>query len=85
MSTVIDLHGRSFLTLADYSADELCYLIDLAARLKAAKSMGPKVRAACAFVEQTGGIAAIGSIAEIDRLLSGEAGTTVALAAAPTT
>jgi carbamate kinase len=48
-------------------------------------SMGPKVRAACTFVEQTGGIAAIGSISEIDRLLSGEAGTTVALAAAPTT
>jgi carbamate kinase len=48
-------------------------------------SMGPKVRAACAFVEQTGGTAAIGSITDIDRLLRGEAGTTVALAAAPTT
>ena len=47
-------------------------------------SMGPKVRAACAFVEQTGGTAAIGSISEIDRLLRGETGTTVALAAAPT-
>jgi carbamate kinase len=48
-------------------------------------SMGPKVRAACTFVEQTGGIAAIGSITEIDRLLRGETGTTVALAAAPAT
>src|SRR5262252_1921957 len=37
MSTVIDLHGRHFLTLADYSADEIRYLIDLAAELKAAK------------------------------------------------
>src|SRR5690349_458992 len=40
MSTVIDLHGRNFLTLADYSADELRYLIDLAAELKAAKKEG---------------------------------------------
>jgi ornithine carbamoyltransferase len=40
MSTVIDLHGRSFLTLADYSADEIRYLLDLAAALKAAKKEG---------------------------------------------
>jgi ornithine carbamoyltransferase len=40
MSTVIDLHGRSFLTLADYSADEIRYLLDLAAELKAAKQDG---------------------------------------------
>jgi ornithine carbamoyltransferase len=40
MSTVIDLHGRNFLTLADYSADELRYLLDLAADLKAAKKEG---------------------------------------------
>ena len=40
MSTVIDLHGRHFLTLADYSADEIRYLIDLAAELKAAKREG---------------------------------------------
>jgi ornithine carbamoyltransferase len=44
MSTVIDLHGRSFLTLADYSADELRYLIDLAAELKAAKKEGREER-----------------------------------------
>jgi carbamate kinase len=48
-------------------------------------SMGPKVRAACAFVEQTGGTAAIGSITDIEGLLRGETGTTVALAATPTT
>jgi carbamate kinase len=41
-------------------------------------SMGPKVRAACAFVEQTGGRAVIGSIADTQALLDGEAGTTVA-------
>jgi len=40
MSIVIDLHGRHFLTLADYSADELRYLLDLAADLKAAKKEG---------------------------------------------
>jgi ornithine carbamoyltransferase len=34
------LHGRHFLTLTDYSADEIRYLIDLAAELKAAKRAG---------------------------------------------
>src|SRR5215813_10325519 len=40
MSTVIDLRGRHFLTLADYSAEEITYLLDLAAELKAAKKEG---------------------------------------------
>jgi carbamate kinase len=44
----------------------------------AAGSMGPKVRAACSFVEETGGLAAIGSIEDTPALLRGEAGTTVA-------
>jgi carbamate kinase len=44
--------------------------------------MGPKVRAACSFVEQTGRIAAIGSINDTAALLRGETGTTVALDAA---
>ena len=44
----------------------------------AAGSMGPKVRAACWFVEQTGGLAAIGSIADTAALVRGEAGTVVA-------
>ena len=43
----------------------------------AAGSMGPKVRAACQFVEKTGGIAAIGSISDTPALLRGEAGTLV--------
>jgi carbamate kinase len=41
-------------------------------------SMGPKVRAACLFVEQTGGFAVIGSINDTQALLRGEAGTVVA-------
>jgi carbamate kinase len=43
----------------------------------AAGSMGPKVRAACAFAEETGGLAAIGSITDTPALLRGEAGTIV--------
>ena len=43
----------------------------------AAGSMGPKVRAACSFVEETGGVAAIGSISDTPALLRGEAGTLV--------
>ena len=48
----------------------------------AAGSMGPKVRAACSFVEETGGLAAIGSINDTPALLRGEAGTVVARDAA---
>lgn len=48
----------------------------------AAGSMGPKVRAACWFVQRTGGIAAIGSIDDTQALVRGEAGTRVALDAA---
>lgn len=40
-------------------------------------SMGPKVRAACRFVDQTGRRAAIGSLADIARLVAGTAGTQV--------
>jgi carbamate kinase len=45
-------------------------------------SMGPKVRAACEFVEQTGGRAVIGSIRDTPNLVRGEAGTVIALDAA---
>jgi ornithine carbamoyltransferase len=37
MRTAIDLRGRSVLTLGDFSAEEIAYLLDLAAELKAAK------------------------------------------------
>jgi ornithine carbamoyltransferase len=40
MSTAIDLRGRHLLTLNDYSRDEILYLIELAAELKAAKREG---------------------------------------------
>jgi carbamate kinase len=55
---------------------------ELAASEFAAGSMGPKVRAACEFVERTGKIAAIGSIGDTAALVSGEAGTIVTLEAA---
>jgi carbamate kinase len=48
----------------------------------AAGSMGPKVRAACSFVEETGGVAAIGSISDTPALLRGDAGTIVTREAA---
>ena len=37
MSTVIDLRGKHLLRLADYSPEEITYLVELAAELKAAK------------------------------------------------
>ena len=40
MATTIDLRGRHFLRLADFSPEEITYLIDLSAELKAAKSEG---------------------------------------------
>lgn len=43
----------------------------------AAGSMGPKVEAACRFVERTGGYAAIGAIDDAEALLAGKAGTRI--------
>ncbi len=40
-----------------------------------AGSMGPKVEAACAFARQSGKVAAIGALADLNRLLAGTAGT----------
>ncbi len=37
MSTTIDLHGRHLLALKDFSKEEILYLLDLAAELKAVK------------------------------------------------
>lgn len=42
-----------------------------------AGSMGPKVEAAIAFVEETGKSAAIGSLEEIERIVAGAAGTII--------
>ena len=44
-TTTPKLRGRHFLTLADFSADEITYLLDLAAELKAAKREGREERA----------------------------------------
>ena len=43
----------------------------------AAGSMGPKVEAACRFVTKTGKAAAIGALADLGRIIAGEAGTTI--------
>lgn len=46
-------------------------------------SMGPKVEAACRFVELTGGRAAIGALADLPRILAGDAGTVLHADRAP--
>jgi len=43
----------------------------------AAGSMGPKVEAACRFAMATGKPAAIGALSDLNRIIAGEAGTTV--------
>ena len=50
----------------------------LRARSLPAGSMGPKVEAACRFVEATGRIALIGRLGEASALLAGQAGTIIA-------
>jgi carbamate kinase len=89
-----DLHADALLIVTDvdavYSgwgtADQQAIRRATPSALEASEfaegSMGPKVRAACKFVEQTGGLAAIGSITDTEALLRGEAGTVVALDAA---
>ena len=42
-----------------------------------AGSMGPKVAAACEFATKTGNEAVIGSLADIDQIVAGTAGTRV--------
>jgi len=46
-----------------------------------AGSMGPKVEAACQFAERTGKAAAIGALADLPAIVTGQAGTTVSGAA----
>lgn len=50
---------------------------ELAACDFSAGSMGPKVQAACRFVERTGRRAVIGAIGRIDAMLAGTAGTEI--------
>jgi carbamate kinase len=56
---------------------------ELAGHKFAAGSMGPKVMAAARYVTKTGRRAAIGSLADITRIVAGEAGTNVVAQAAP--
>jgi carbamate kinase len=51
--------------------------LSLASYEFAAGSMGPKVQAACRFVAATGKSAAIGALADLGRIIAGEAGTTI--------
>lgn len=50
---------------------------DIAGLALPAGSMGPKVAAACAFASATGNEAVIGSLADIDTIVGGSAGTRV--------
>jgi len=43
----------------------------------AAGSMGPKVAAACRFVDETGGVAGIGSLENVQQMAVGKAGTRI--------
>ena len=47
--------------------------------------MGPKIRAACRFAERTGGLAAIGSLAEAPAILDGRSGTRIRTLPQPVT
>jgi carbamate kinase len=55
---------------------------ELRRRQFAAGSMGPKVDAACRFVEATGGTAGIGALQDAAAIVAGTAGTTVSPAGA---
>jgi carbamate kinase len=50
----------------------------------AAGSMGPKVQAACEFARNTGKVAVIGSLANIEAIVQGKSGTRVSTSASST-
>lgn len=54
----------------------------LASLAFAAGSMGPKVQASCEFARNTGNVAVIGSLEQIEAIIQGRAGTRVSLKAA---
>jgi carbamate kinase len=56
--------------------------VALAAQSFAAGSMGPKVSAACRFAQATGKRAAIGALADLGKIIDGQAGTTISTAEA---
>lgn len=66
----------------NYGTDEQCEISratpeDLLDKGFAAGSMGPKVEAACQFVKSTGGVAAIGRLADAQEIIAGKAGTII--------
>jgi len=87
-----ELHGDALLMLtdvpnvqADWRTANARPLFDItAAELRTIRfapgSMAPKIEAACRFVEQTGGVAAIGALNDATRLLTGERGTRITVA-----
>ena len=89
-----ELHADALLMLTDVPNVEAEWrtpdarpLTDVtAAELRAMRfapgSMAPKIEAACRFVEQTGGIAAIGALNHAAELLTGERGTRITAATA---
>jgi carbamate kinase len=89
------LGADALLMLTDVDAVQLGWGTASARALRAARpsdlrqldfasgSMGPKVEAACRFVERTGGRAGIGRLDQAAAILAGEAGTTVSLEAEP--
>jgi carbamate kinase len=46
--------------------------------------MGPKVQAACEFARNTGKVAVIGSLANIEAIVQGKSGTRVSTSASST-
>ncbi len=84
-----DLHAHALLIITDVDAvyadwgtphqNAIRYATpaNLTSAQFAEGSMGPKVRAACQFVERGGGLAAIGSINDASGLLAGTTGTCV--------
>jgi len=66
-------HACAIRRITPQALRELCF---------APGSMGPKVRAACEFVEQTGGMAGIGQLSDALAILDGKAGTVIAMDAA---
>jgi len=87
-----ELHADALLMLtdvpnveADWRTPNARPLTDMtAAELRTMRfapgSMAPKIQAACRFVEQTGGVAAIGALNDATKLLTGERGTRITAA-----
>lgn len=52
-------------------------LSDVSSRKFASGSMGPKIAAACSFIKETGGSAAVGNIEDLLAIIDGKAGTLI--------